>query len=55
MSRPPTMTEAQQAFVAHAALVKLEAANPELTGNPYFAALRDTAYARMLLLQRAAK
>lgn len=38
--------EAQQAFEAHAAMMKAEAADPVLRANPFWQALRDTAFAR---------
>ena len=37
---------ADSAYEAHCALIELEAARPELSRNPHFQALRDTAYAR---------
>jgi hypothetical protein len=37
---------AEQAFEAHAALVRAESVTPSLAGNPYWQALRDTAFAR---------
>lgn len=49
MSRPtatPGTTKANEAYEAHVALVQLETAHPNLSRNPYFQALRDTAYAR---------
>lgn len=40
------MPAADAAYAAHAALIGLEAERPDLARNPYFQALRDTAYAR---------
>jgi hypothetical protein len=37
---------AEQAFEAHAALVRAESITPGLAGNPYWQALRDAAFAR---------
>lgn len=38
--------EAEEAFAAHSALLKAERADPGLSGNPYWQALRDAAFAR---------
>lgn len=40
------MPAADAAYAAHVALIELEAARPDLSGNPYWNALRDTAFAR---------
>ena len=37
---------ADDAYAAHAALVRAEKADPSLIGNPHWKALRDSAYAR---------
>lgn len=37
---------AEQAFEAHAAMVRAESVTPGLAGNPFWQALRDTAFAR---------
>lgn len=37
---------ADDAYAAHAALVKAEQAQPSLALNPYWTALRDSAFAR---------
>jgi hypothetical protein len=37
---------AEQAFEAHAALVRVESVTPGLSGNPYWLALREAAFAR---------
>lgn len=50
MGKPPIIhfdeKFAANAYAAHAALVKTEAANPELRQNEHWQALRDTAFAR---------
>lgn len=38
--------QADDAYAAFAAMQKAEQAQPSLAGNPYWRALRDTAYAR---------
>lgn len=38
--------KADAAYEAHVALIQLETAHPHLASNPYYQALRDTAYAR---------
>ncbi len=38
--------KADAAYAAHVALIELEQSKPDLAGNPFFRALRDTAYAR---------
>jgi hypothetical protein len=40
------MPAADAAYQAHTALIEIETKRPDLRGNPYFQALRDTAYAR---------
>lgn len=40
------MPAADAAYAAHTALVEMEAARPFLARNPYWNALRDTAFAR---------
>jgi hypothetical protein len=41
---------ASEAFDAHAALVRAESLRPALKRNPYWQALRDTAFARFKIL-----
>lgn len=46
-SKPDNLdVESEQAFEAHAAMVTAKAAKPELSTNPFWTALRDTAFAR---------
>lgn len=46
--------QADDAYAAHAALVKVETSQPGLATNPYWKALRDSAYARFrAALERA--
>lgn len=40
------MPAADAAYAAHCALIEVEAKRPDLSRNPYFQALRDTAFAR---------
>ena len=55
-ANPPTDLDAmaEQAFEAHAALVRAESVTPGLAGNPYWQALRDAAFARFNLVYRKA-
>lgn len=46
--RAEQMTE--QAFAAHVAILEAERDKPALATNPYWAALRDAAYARFRAL-----
>lgn len=46
--------QADDAFAAHAALVKAERDNPRLADNEHWQALRDTAFARFLAAFRRA-
>jgi hypothetical protein len=50
LSRVPVirfdMSSADEAYQAHTALIEVETKRPELARNPYWQALRDTAYAR---------
>lgn len=55
MKTPVSLRRAEQAFEAHKALVLLEKANPSLARNEFFKALRDTAYARMRMMQEVCK
>lgn len=41
---------ASQAFSAHTALIETEQTRPELARNPYWRALRDSAFARFRAL-----
>lgn len=40
------MPAADAAYAAHTALIEVEAKRPDLARNPYWTALRDTAFAR---------
>ena len=40
------MPAADAAYQAHTALIEIEVKRPDLVRNPYWNALRDTAYAR---------
>ena len=40
------MTKADQAFTAHAAMLKAQAADPSLRDNPFWVMLRNDAYER---------
>lgn len=46
MSAPINDAEAEEAFLAYAAVVKCEVENPHLKDNPYWVSVRETAYAR---------
>ena len=45
--------EAGAAYEAYAALARFEAMEPVISENPYWRALRETAYARFLMLYEA--
>lgn len=52
MNEPTTLSDkpdAHAAYAAHIALIELERSNPRLANNPFFQALRDSAYARFRL------
>ena len=40
--------DAKDAYAAYQALLSLQTMRPDLAGNEYFGALRDTAFARFL-------
>lgn len=46
LSRQEAEIAATKAWSAYAALLRTEAADPDLRTNPYWEPLRDTAYAR---------
>ena len=60
MSRPPAPDQtnlkemAEQAFQAHAAMLRTEMDNAGLASNPYWQALRETAFARFTLVYQKA-
>jgi hypothetical protein len=55
LPKPMPDCKAQDAFAAYATLQMAQRADPALTGNAYFQALLDSAYARFLVLfERAA-